>query len=296
MNSLLYEPREGVEFSKRSEVPLLKVRYSVFQTALFCMIADWLKGKVGIGAPTEETVRGDVSEVNSAVNGDIQDKILDEESKCVYDEMVKIKVPGHLKVATSHRRWLRLTYELLLKIGVRFSDKMSDLVRRHDLSKYTHREVLGYAVMFGDGSIDWRQLEIEAEKIEWDNTLHNHYAGNPHHPEYFYPLLEDGKRDKSVPMLKLDPENGKDFVDESIIDMLAARGERVLAKDPEFNVKKWLDIEERYLFRYANEDKMYVKECLKKYEEMAEEFFSAEENVKRFDGYFDSRHVVFKPY
>jgi hypothetical protein len=259
------------------------------------LVRDWLKGKVGVGAPEEESLKNDITEVNDAVNGDGLKDVLDEETKPVYDEMVKIKVPGHLKVATSHRKWLRLTYEFLQKIGVTCSNKMTDLVRKHDLSKYTHREVLGYAVMFGDGSIDWRQLEIEAEKIEWDNTLHNHYAGNPHHPEYFYPLTEDGKRDKSVPMLKLDPENGKDYVDESIIDMLAARGERVLAKDPEINVKKWLAIEERYLFRYAEEDKLYVKECLKKVEKLAEDFLSDVENEDSFNGHFDDRAVVFKP-
>ncbi|XP_045162693.2 uncharacterized protein LOC123527362 [Mercenaria mercenaria] len=294
MDTLLFEPREGVEFSKRTEVPLLKVEYSVFQTALVRMIADWLAGKIGIGAPAEDWEQKDIAEVNLLVNGAAQDVPLEEDTQCVYDEMVKIKVPGHLKVATSHRRWLRLTYEFLVKIGVKFSDKMSNLIKRHDLSKYTHREVLGYAVMFGDGSIDWRHLELEAEKIEWDNTLHNHYAGNPHHPEYFYPLAEDGKRDKSVPMLKLDPVNGTNFLDESIIDMLAARGERTLASDPKFSIKKWIGIDEKYFFRYAEEDKKYVKDHLSNYEELAKVFFSSEDNVKTLQGYFDDRPIVFQ--
>lgn len=281
----------------------MKVKYSVYQAALTCMVVRWLDGAVGVGAPTDKQARYDIAEVNDVVNanGTRTDRQrtevdLDTETRRVYKEMVDIKVPGHLKVVTSHRMWLRITYEFLKKLGVTFSEKMVDLIRIHDLSKYTHREVLGYAVMFGDGSINWRHLETEFEKLEWDNTLYNHYVGNPHHPEYFYPEQEDGTRDKSVPMLKLDIENGQNFVDESILDMLAARGERSLARDPEFNVLKWLDIDEKYLTRYAEEDRLYVKKCLDTYRRLAEDFFSNEENVELLKGHFDNRHVIYKDY
>ena len=257
------------------------------------MITDWLQGKVGVGAPSDREEIEDIADVNKLVNGEAQEDVLDNETQFVYNEMVELKIPGHLKVVTSHRKWLRLTYNFLSKVGFKFSDKLFDLIRKHDLSKFTHREVLGYAVMFGDGSIDWRQLKEDAEKIEWDNTLHNHYAGNPHHPEYFYPVTEDGKRDKSVPMLKLDPENGKDYLDESVIDMLAARGERTLANDTNFDVDKWLDVDEKYFFRYAEEDKTYVKERLTEYHKLADDFLSAEGNVQSMQGYFDDRPVVF---
>ncbi|KAL4237419.1 hypothetical protein ACF0H5_002136 [Mactra antiquata] len=291
---LLFEPREGDQYLTRDEIPLLQVTYSLFVTVLCKLIKDWLDGKVGIGQPSEQWETDAITAVNEVVNyaeGFTNDvdytKASGDQINHVYDEMVKLKVPGHLKVVTSHRRWMRLSFEFLENIGVKFSDKMPRLIRVHDLSKFTHREVLGYAVMFGDGSVGWRKLEIEAEKMEWDNSLYNHYAGNPHHPEYFYPMKDDGSRDKSVPMLKLDTINGKDYLDESLIDMLSARGERNLANDETFNVKKWMDIPDRYLFRYAEEDKQYVKECLYRYEILARKFLSIESNGRKMKGFFD---------
>ncbi|KAL4218441.1 hypothetical protein ACF0H5_023176 [Mactra antiquata] len=308
-SDLLFKPREGVTFKTRDEIPLLQVKYSVFVTALRKLVQDWLDGKVGIGQPSEQWEKDAIAEVNKAVNdadgfaddADDVNNVSDDLINRVYNEMVKIKVPGHLKVVTSHRKWLRLSFGFLEKIGAKVSDKMPRLIRVHDLSKYTHREVLGYAVMFGDGSVDWRKLETEAEKIEWDNTLYNHYAGNPHHPEYFYPLKDDGNRDKSVPMLKLDTTNGQDYVDESLIDMLAARGERILANDKTFNVKKWMDIPDRYMFRYAEEDKQYVIKCYDHYKELAKQFLSIESNAAEMKGFFDfigipDRSVVYEDY
>lgn len=293
--NLLFEPRKGVEFTSRERVPLLKVKYTLYRAILAGLVGDWLDGKVGSGIPTETRELEYVQEINSGVNGaNGQPLSEDEVSKTVYKEMVNIHVPGHLRIVTSHRRWIRRSHDFLVKIGATFSDKMEDLIWRHDLSKYTHREVLGYAVMFGDGAVNWRQLKEDAEKEEWDNTLHNHYAGNPHHPEYFYPKLPDGSRDKSSSMFTLDPENGKDFVDESIIDMLASRGERILADDAEFDVHKWMAIDEKYLLRYAKEDKAYVEETLDRFRKMAEDFLSNKSNMEAMSGFFDDRAVVFK--
>ncbi|XP_053389345.1 uncharacterized protein LOC128552341 [Mercenaria mercenaria] len=173
---LLFEPRNGVKFSVRTEVPVLKVNYTVYKTALTSLVDDWLKGKIDTGQPTEQWERNYIARVNRIVNGEVNncskevsdtsgdksmglfcsDENLDKKTRDVYYEMIKIKVPGHLNVVTSHRRWIRLTYKFLNLIGVKFSDKMTDLVRRHDLSKYTHREVRGYAIMFGDGALGYR--------------------------------------------------------------------------------------------------------------------------------------------
>ena len=82
----------------------------------------------------------------------------------IYNELVKRNVPTHLRTATSHRKWLRMSLQFCKMIGIKFSGDMEELVRRHDLSKYTAEEVLGYAVMFGDGLVEWKQLELPEEK------------------------------------------------------------------------------------------------------------------------------------
>lgn len=76
--------------------------------------------------------------------------------------------------------------------------------------------------------------------------------------------------------------------------MLAARGERTLADDKNFIINKWLAIDEKYFFRYAEDDKKYVKERLSEYKELAQEFFSYEVNVQSVQGFFDDRPVVLR--
>lgn len=219
---------------------------------------------------------------------------MDEDVCQVYDDLVEIKVPGHLRTVTSHRKWLRGSLRFLKTIGVRFSHKMDDLIQKHDLSKYTHKEVLGYAIMFGDGSVDFRKLEAEEEKLEWENTLYNHYAHNPHHPEYFYPLQEDGTRKRDKSMVDLDPDNGQDYLDESIVDMLASRGERYLAEDPVISVQKWFDIPERFFGRYSPDDGAYVRKKLEQWRHLAQEFFAVSGNSERVHALFDDRDLVYE--
>lgn len=276
-------------------MPILKLdNYEVFAVALSYLIRDWLHAKVGKDPPVEAWAIDAVAKVNKlngASKGCVKD--MDEQTKAVYDKLIEIKVLGHLRCVESHRRWICGSFRFCVLIGVQFSDQMANLIWRHDLSKYSHKEVLGYAIMFGDGSVDFRQLQEADEKFEWENTLYNHYAHNPHHPEYFYPLQEDGKRIRDKSVLELDPDNGQDYLDESIVDMLASRGERYLSEDPVFSVKKWFDIPERFMGRYSANDKKYVLRKLDEWREMARKFLAVPANKEKVEGLFDEREVVY---
>lgn len=291
----LFTPYKGVEERSRSDVKLLKVScYEKFTLALAVMIKEWLAGRIGEGAPKEpwdiDAVRK-VNRLNGNPTGSLED--MDQDVKDIFDKLVEINLLGHLKIVASHRRWISATFRFCVLVGVSLSDQMANLVWRHDLSKYSHKEVLGYAIMFGDGSIDFRQLEGEVEKQEWENTLYNHYAHNPHHPEYFYPLQENGTRKRDRSMLEVDPVNGEDYLLESIIDMLASRGERYLCDDPVFSVKKWFDIPDRFMGRYCPEDRKLVTEKLDEWLKLAGDFMSSKENAGKVQGLFDDRPVVF---
>ncbi|WAR19532.1 SF3B2-like protein [Mya arenaria] len=101
--------------------------------------------------------------------------------------------------------------------------------------------------MFQDGNLDFRELTLDDEKVEWKNTLYNHYAHNPHHPEYFYPEdTQTGVREKTKPIRELDSEDGLCYLLESILDMLASRGERFLKDDPQKDATEVLQNLEDY--------------------------------------------------
>ncbi|KAH3853411.1 hypothetical protein DPMN_095934 [Dreissena polymorpha] len=278
----------------RKFVAVLNTDYLHFQRALYLLVEDWLENKVGTGSPTDPTEAALIREVNK-LSGEVSGTMNDQDDiiKSIYQMLVEIKVPGHLKVVCSHRFWIRKSYELCVVVGVKFSDMMPDLIDRHDLSKFCHREVLGYAIMFGEGGQDFRQLEKPDEKEEWTLSLEHHYSHNPHHPEYFCDRDKEGKRVGSRRMIEADPDYGKDFLDESIIDMMASRGERFLAKDPVFNVKKLLEMPERFLFRYHEADREYVKETLQKWSFMVRDFLSKEVNKGRLNKHFDHRDVTY---
>lgn len=292
----MFKSLPGVGERPRSGVEVLKVTdYSVFTRALGFLVSDWLKGVVGSGAPSEpwelDAIR-QVNKLNRACAENTDE--LNGEVRVVYDHLIKLKVPGHLRNVTSHRKWIRGTLKVLKKVGVEFSDAIDNLIWRHDLSKYSHKEVLGYAIMFGDGNVDFRQLQTPEEKFEWENTLYNHYAHNPHHPEYFYPLQEDGtrKRDKSVS--ELDPVHGEDYLIEGAVDMLAANGERLLAEDPVIDVKKWFHLADRYYKRYSADDAEFVRDKIEGWATVIRNFLAKEGNGEKLQGIFDQRPITYE--
>lgn len=266
------------------------------------LVKDWLTGKTGTGAPTAEWEREVIGLVNDYINEPCRDEewmtenaesssIMKDEITRVYDDLVKLNVPGHLRLTTSHRKWVRLSYEFWVKVGVKFSGNISKFIQKHDLSKYTHREVLGYSIMFGDGT-GFKNLTAQDEQDEWQNTLHNHYAANPHHPEYFYPEVSAGERNKSIPILELDPENGKDYLDESLFDMLGCVAERRMRDEKTFTLSKWLDIEDRFLLRYGESDKKYVKDKIEEWKQIALEFMELKTNRETIQGHFGDQEII----
>ena len=290
-----YSEKTAAQFPTRKTVPLLdNVQYCLYEKASAKLVKDWLDGKIGVGAPTENWEKQMIALVNeqnlsqrlealdlAASDSGPETETVEQEKKIaeIYNELVKRNVPTHLRTATSHRKWIRMSLEFCKMSGVKFSGEMEELIRRHDLSKYTAEEVLGYAVMFGDGQVNWKPLEIPEEKTEWGLSLEHHYIHNPHHPEYFYVKQADGKREKFG---IIEAENkGKLYMEESLIDMMASRGERNLKDDPTISVGKWLDIDEKYLTRYAEGDKKFVMELLNKWTQAAKDFVAEKVNADR---------------
>lgn len=290
----LYPTWNETELRERKWVKILNVDDVIYCKVLHCVIKDWLEGKIGDGQPTEQWEKIVIYHINDAVNKQVF--INEEDSgvsvaelyKTTYKELLENNVLGHLAIVTSHRKWNRKALEFLELIGYDAAEQLREPVHGHDLSKYTYREVLGYSIVFGEkGNCKLGKLTADGDE-EWKYALENHYATNPHHPEYYYPVDASGtSRDKSVSILQLDKENGRLFLKESLVDMLACRGERSLDCKEVFDVKSWLAIDDHYYNRYGTEDKEFVLEELQQIQDKAKTYISNEENCVKLKGFFD---------
>lgn len=214
-----------------------------YPNAFKYLVNEWIENSKEGLTETEKTMIRTVNDIKHGESISLSDG--DREA---YDKLDGYGVSRLLDVATSHRRWIAGTYNFLKKAGVEFPDEMDRIIQIHDLSKYTREEALGYAVMFGKTG-EFRKLEDKDEALEWSATLDHHYASNPHHPEFFY---ADPERDDDPRMEVFNDDNP--YLAESVIDMLAARGERSLKGDAEFSVSKWFDIPDVYLRRYYGDE------------------------------------------
>ena len=292
-----YSEKRAVQFPTRNTVPLLNnAQYQLYEKACTKLVKDWLDERIGYGAPTEnwekemikevcgQNVYQGVEELNLSKSDTRSEAEELENIKDIYDKLKERKVPTHLRTTTSHRKWLRMTLEFCQMTGGKFSGDIEELIKRHDLSKYTAEEVLGYAVMFGDEQVNQKQLGPQ-EKTEWNLSLEHHYIHNPHHPEYFYVKQADGTREK-FDIIEAVPDNGKLYMEESLIDMMASRGERNLKDDATISVEKWLDIDERYMKRYAEADRKYVMELLDTWKKSAMTFVEDKDNAEKLKALF----------
>jgi hypothetical protein len=281
---------------ERDDVPILKSSYKTYRKALSKLIDDWLAGTIESKNPIELWQKYMIQKTNDNVNkNNIAETGNTAEHKHVYNELVRLNVLNHLDMVTSHGQWIKLTFDFLQKIGIQFSNNMLELILKHDRSKYEHNEVLGYAIMFGDGK-GFKALDTltDDEKNEWQMALNHHYEFNPHHPEFFYTKLSDGKLDKNKHMLYYneDSVNGADYLDESLIDMLACVGERKMGNDETFSLSKWLDIDVSYLNRYSSVDRNYIEERLNQCRTVVKNFIEIEKYRECFKVYFGTQKLV----
>ncbi|KAK3587751.1 hypothetical protein CHS0354_042706 [Potamilus streckersoni] len=240
-----------------------------YTLASHLLVHRWLKGNVGSGAPENETEKRLILEASRSilpVDTSLDELDKDDRLNFCSELLIQKGVLNAVHIANSHRQWIRGTYFFLRECGITFSGDMEEQVMKHDLSKFSPEEVLGYGTMFKPGQLGFKTLQGD-EKVEWESALEHHYRSNPHHPEYFYPKkTESGERVKDLIIHEI-KQNGKLYMEESLVDMLASRGERSLCEDAEVDVEKWMDIQEMYFKRYSDGDREWVKNKLAAWKE-----------------------------
>ena len=159
----------------------------------------------------------------------------------------------HFHQALTHRKWIYHAF-LLVDAGACFLQPLHAILKerilKHDLSKFSAEEVLGYALKFGGGTKD---LEGE-DKVTWEGSLSHHLCHNDHHPQFYC---------------------GKDMQDhalfESMLDMLACRMERDISCE-NTSVKNIFAIPDMYLLRYSKTDRKRVSAYLRSWCESVTDF------------------------
>lgn len=150
----------------------------------------------------------------------------------------------HFHQSLSHRKWIYYAF-LMVDAGACFLQPLHGILKermiKHDLSKFSAAEVLGYALKFGAGN---RELDGE-EILTWENSLSHHQSENDHHPQYF--------QEKNMPEISLI---------ESVLDMLACRMERNISCE-NTSVDNIFAIPDIYLSRYSKTDRNRVSAFLK---------------------------------
>ena len=153
-------------------------------------------------------------------------------------------VRQHFAKSLSHKKFI-------LKSFTRFKSFFESInlkreqVEIHDDSKLTSfLEIIGYT----------QRWIWNTNTDIWRDALRHHYHTNSHHPEYYQSVSENGG---------VIQENMKylDIV-ESVIDMLACHWERKLNGKENVENKDLLDIDELFLKRYTDEDRIKVKSLL----------------------------------
>ena len=177
------------------------------------------------------------------------------------DYLLKHNVLQHFSQVMVHRSWIRHVYNLLvLCSAVKDTQSMNTRLQEHDLTKYTPREALGYAIKFGVSGLP-RTLLDPAEEDCWQTAWKHHWSGNSHHPEYFREFNRHMDDDDLI---------------ESIIDMLSRHLEKWNANESKkhaIEVREIFAMEEKYLERYTPQDRENVGALLGQWERALGKFF-----------------------
>lgn len=174
--------------------------------------------------------------------------IMDMDENIEVPDNAKPMVFIHLHTAVSHRRWIRVAYELVKELEPNLSADMAERIRVHDLSKFSSAELIGYGYMFG------KEAKLNEEEMAvWQSSLDHHYAVNDHHPENF-------GQGNDIPCLAA--------FQESVIDRLGCRLERNLYPVglKNITVEEIFAIPDMYLEKnYSKNDLKKVKDILQKW-------------------------------
>ena len=264
----------------RVYIPALGVKYRVYKLALGHLIKKWLYKEIGDGQPTSSIYRSMIASVNDYDNLDVSCSDnelipLTEPEKFVYYQLIEVGVLAHLRRATNFKRMLWDFTCLLGRSGTKLTLNQQNLILYQDLSKYTHREALGFALLFGDNEKEIRQdLDIDAA-TEAHMAMENNHWTNPYNPNYHGRFTEMAfPRAEKRAFHPVEDFSVEDLLVASTVDMLVSHGKELASKKRSYTMLDVFDVKCWYLNRYHPTDKAYVKKLISDWKERMLKFLS----------------------
>ena len=169
------------------------------------------------------------------------DTITDNEYK-LFAEIFNVR--EHFEKSLSHKKFILKSFTRFESFFESINLKREQVVVHDDSKLTSFLEIIGYT----------QRWIWNTTTDLWGDALEHHYNTNAHHPEYYQSVSENGEV-KQENMRYLD-------IVESVIDMLACHWERNLNGKEDVENKDLLDIDEFFLKRYTDHDKIQVKTLL----------------------------------
>ena len=264
----------------RSFIPALGVRYNAYKLALGHLIKKWLNKEMGDGQPTASIINSMIASVNDYENLDVscsENELypLTEKEQFVFHQLLEIGVLAHLRRVTNYKKLLWNFTCLLSRSGTKLSLRQQNLIHYQDLSKYTHREALGFTLMFGENRKGIRKdLGIDAAG-EAHIAMENNHWTNPYNPNYHGRFAEMSfPRAEKRAFHPVEEFSADDLLIASTVDMLVSYGKELANKGKPFTMVDVFGVKCWYLNRYHPEDRARVEELLSEWKERMVRFSS----------------------
>ena len=285
-------PRAYESGPERTFIPILNASVGDYREAVGDMIRDWLEDKNELGRPTNKEDREMIGSVNDRVNLRWSAFGTREEVRRIQNILFFMGFYKYLKTITKHRTWIRNCYQLIKEAGVEIMLNLGSLIDKHDLSKFTYPELLGYTIMFNAKKQPWRVYKNDDKNFEWTSAVKNHHLTNPYHPEYHVEEPEGACKEPVQSRFRaVDGYSAEQLLAESVLEMIACNGEKNQKSRRFISISKLFDIDPACLERYHVDDRRIVEGYLKDWKSKTLEFLSTGYNIVCYQRHFDWRNV-----
>ena len=255
------------EKDTRMWVHILSISYTMFRFSVFILINSWM-----LNVECSEHEIRLLKALNDKVNRPNQEEI----PKYKVKEYKKVIAPveerilAHFNSTKRHQILFRKIFDFFKKIGVKFGasdEEVEIMIDLHDLSKFTHKECLGFGLKWYNCS--QKKLRLTTHELkEWNLALDHHHSHNPHHAEYHYPKKDNGEIDQDnwKPIVKTVERLKMIFLEIAVNDLTYLIENNYCGK-AKLEVKDWLTPNETCLQKFHPTDREELKLVYKKFED-----------------------------
>lgn len=208
-----------------------------------------------------------------------KDWVIDDQDELLVDLLWNVfNLSDHFKLTNSHRVWIKRSYD---RLGSFMPELHPEIIERHDLTKFSLNQAIGYTIKWVHDN--WSEI--------WSASCNLHLHNEPHHVQMWSSVHTPSEKRRKLELWTKDvcdfhegcpygitiatislksEEMALPFLQESFIDMVAVEWERKKGKRRDITNADLSFIHERFLVRYKEKQKQYVRELMQRIREAGE--------------------------